>query len=119
MSKITSKLIDLEIGKGKQSVIYQEVLELKKEEELRRIRVSIQSDTYNFQSYARVEMFKDTKWEIIHNIHYSNMKTKSKMIHDIENQGQVYNKVLFEKNNKMKFKEDRDKLIKVIKEIIF
>lgn len=43
------------------------------------IKVEVYSDNYDFQSYARAEVWSPVSltWNPIHSIHYSNMKTRS------------------------------------------
>jgi hydrogenase maturation factor len=95
------KLIKKEISKGKQDCNYEEILSMNDY----KIRVSIKSDAYSFQNYARVFVFKDLAWSQIDNIHYSQMKTKSEL---------AYVSNVTEND----FKMDRDALIKTAKKVL-
>lgn len=44
-----------------------------------KIKIDIKSDSYDFQSYARVSVFSDLKWNIVDTIAYSNMQTPHKL----------------------------------------
>ena len=71
------KTLHKEISKGGQSVAYAETLEFNKA----KLRISIYSDAYDFQSHARIEAFSptDLKWNRLASIHYGVMKTRAKL----------------------------------------
>jgi len=71
MQTITS-----EIGNGGQDVVFTEILAL---DDGTKLRVSIRSDSYAFQSYARVDRWDGAKWQRVHSIHYSQMATPPKL----------------------------------------
>lgn len=68
------KIIKKEYGFGKQSVELNLIIE---SENGLKIKVGIDSDSYDFQSSARVSVFNqaDLQWKTISSIHYSKMKT--------------------------------------------
>jgi len=67
------KVIDTQIAKGRQSVDFTQV----EEKGEHRLRISIKSDSYAFQCYARISRWNGTKWEQVHSIHHNLMTTQS------------------------------------------
>jgi len=63
------------IGAGRQDVVYTEVLHAGDH----KLRVSIRSDAYAFQSWATVKRWDGDKWHLVHSIHHSQMKTPHSM----------------------------------------
>jgi hypothetical protein len=94
------KTIKLEISKGSQDVIYKEILNLGKH----KVQITIRSDAYNFQSSAKISVWKDLEWSLIDSIHHGQMKTRHGLAYD--------NYV------ERDFKLDRDTLLKVAKQIL-
>jgi len=99
------KTIDKQIALGRQSVVYMEILNV----DDHKLKVSIKSDSYEFQSYARISRWNGEKWVNVYSIHFNKMKTTHGLISYSER-----NEVC----NSRHFQEDRDQLIKVAKEII-
>ena len=98
MAERNPKLETLEIslGKGYQDMIYKEILRWGEH----KLRVRIKSDSYAFQSFARIERWNGERWYEVHHIHHSQMTTASGLIHQPK---QV---------TKEDFAADRDLLIK-------
>ena len=46
----------------------------------RRVRYFIKSDAYDFQSYAKVSIWRDDEWQTIHQIPGERMKTKASYV---------------------------------------
>jgi len=97
------KTIDRQIAQGRQSINFTEVIEF----DGHKLRISIKSDSYNFQSYARISRWNGEEWKQVHFIHFSEMKTPSGLCYQPN-----------EKCDYKHFINDRDQLIKVAKEII-
>jgi hypothetical protein len=97
------KTLNKEIGSGGQSVTYKETLE----HNGKKLRISIKSDSYRAQCYARVLLFDGDKWNQIDSIHYSRMVTEAKLIYRPN--------VL---PNDSDFKADRDRLVKLAKDVL-
>lgn len=100
--------IESSVNKGQQSLDFKEVLKLDKF----KIRISIKSDSYKHQCFARIDVWNELKWNNIHSLHYNEMNTKDKLIYSFE-----------ESHDSSKafklFKEDREKLLKIAKEVLF
>lgn len=77
--KITT--ISEQIGKGRQSIDAERIMRLENEARAVKVRIKIKSDSYDFQSYARAEVFDQAalKWNQVASIHYSKMSTPSKL----------------------------------------
>jgi len=74
--KVQVTRLDVEIGKGSQDVIYTEIVRLYDPPNPEaKVRFTIKSDSYAFQSYARAHLFTNGKWEHLCDIHFSQMKT--------------------------------------------
>lgn len=112
MSK--TKTISLSINKGKQSVEYYEILII----ESYKLRIKIKSDSYDFQSYAFIELWNGQEWKEVHKIHYASMKTPYGLSSNQHNQGEKTSQQIFE-NNESYFNSDRLELLKIAKSIIF
>lgn len=71
---------------------------------VRRVRIIIRSDDYDFQSHARAEIWDDKgmKWHPVASLHYSEMKTPTAMA--FQNQW----------NNESAYKADRDELLRQV-----
>ena len=101
--KVTKK-IDESVSKGQQDAIARRVLVLDGQFE---VRLTVRSDSYDFQSYARAEVWNpvDLKWNIVHTIHFSDMLTPA---------GLVYRQGLSLAN----FHTDMERLLEATKEIL-
>lgn len=77
------KIIKEEYSLGTQSVHLSKIIEGDKG---LKIKVDIKSDSYDFQSYARISVFNSTevKWHILDNIAFSNMKTPPKLYYQVK-----------------------------------
>ena len=89
---------DCVVNKGRQDVTYKELIEVKPHTAIHKLRISIKSDSYNFQSHAYIDRWNDAEWKRVESIHYSNMQTPH---------GLVYQQYV---GNSM-FKADRDALL--------
>lgn len=69
-----------EIGFGRQDVTLMRLLTAFGG---RKLKIQIKSDSYAFQSYARILLFDPgtSKWNSLADIHYSNMATESGLIY--------------------------------------
>ena len=96
-TKPNAKTLHKEISKGGQSVKYVETLEFKKN----KLRISIYSDAYDFQSYARIEAFSPTelKWNGLAGIHYGVMKTPAKLYYQPNNGGLAESHFMADRDN--------------------
>lgn len=103
-----------EISKSRQSVHFVELIEfLWTDEEgthKAKLRIAIKSDSYDFQSFARIAKWDGNQWQPMANIPYSNMKTPHGMY--------VWGEVEPRWTNPRNFEGDREALIKKAKEIL-
>ena len=97
------KTIDKQIALGRQSVQYTEILSIDNV----RFKISIKSDSYSFQSYAKIFRWDGSQWKSVHSIHYQLMQTPHCMY--------VWKEIKYK--NLQNFKADRDQLIKVATEV--
>jgi hypothetical protein len=97
------KQIELSIAAGRQDVKYKLIGQLGEY----KIKIEIRSDSYAFQCYARVYVWKDLEWSFIDSIHHAGMSTKS---------GLVYTS---DPEDATQFKHDKDKLIDIATKILF
>ena len=76
------KIIKEEYSKGTQSAHYVKMME---SSEGSKIKIDIKSDSYDFQSHARVYAFSPTelKWNVIASIAFSEMQTPAKLFYKI------------------------------------
>lgn len=108
--------ISLTISKGRQSISYKEVLKHKKTN--KKLKIEILSDSYLEQSHARVHLWSGEKWELIHSIPYSSMKTPCKLIYNgSNNHNDITEKALMQ-HNKHSFIKDRNTLFEIAENII-
>jgi hypothetical protein len=65
-------IIDNREFRGRQS---RNLVRIVKTEKGHKLRISIKRDSYDFQSYARIELWSDTegKWNFVHSIPYPEM----------------------------------------------
>ena len=85
---MAKKFIPLEephTSKGGQSVIYRAIYEFNGH----KVRLTIKSDSYANQSYARMDIFNptDLKWNRLHYLHYADMHTETGLCYRPNNQG--------------------------------
>ena len=66
--------ITQEISRGRQTVTFAEVLRC---DNGAKLRIVIKSDSYDFQSSAKVSLWDGAAWQFAHGIHYSQMATPS------------------------------------------
>lgn len=100
-------LISEEIGTGSQNLNFERIFKIGEN----KLRISIKSDSYDFQSYARIEIYNpnDYKWNVLHSIHYSKMQTASKLYYKHHRNGTI---------PVSEFQKDIDTLIKVAEQIL-
>lgn len=105
------KIIKSEYGKGTQSIDFQEIRE---SEEGYKIKIDIKSDSYKFQSYARVSTFdpNQLKWNILTSIHYSLMETPNELYYKVQQNAKDGSSVA------SFFTADHNKLIKEAEDIL-
>ena len=96
------KTITKEIDKGRQAVIYTEILK----QGTNKFRVRIKSDSYEFQCFASVDYWNGNEWKNVHTKKFDNMKTPNGLAYVSGEIGQT------------KFKQDRDDLINIALEIV-
>lgn len=57
--------------------MYTEIIEIYDRYDSRHVlKISIKSNSYNVQSFAKICRWGSESWQVIHSIMYSNMKTK-------------------------------------------
>jgi len=95
--------ITSEIGKGSQDVLFTRVVRLT---DGTKLRVKIRSDSYDFQSYARVHRWDGTEWKLVHSVHYSKMATPAGLY------------VRFNRVADSTFKKDLDELLRVASAVL-
>jgi hypothetical protein len=100
------KTLNKQIARGRQSLDYRETLEHKG----KKVRVRIQSDSYDFQSYAIVELFDGGKWNQLDIIPFSEMETNEGLYYKVKDSNLSKYSYLFQK--------DRDKLIKLAQDVL-
>jgi hypothetical protein len=102
-----TKPISQEIHKGKQDVRFTEVLVFNRDDPTggaeHKLKVSILSDSYDFQCHARVSRWDGSQWQLVHQIR--NMATRDKL---------AYCQSYSEKD----FTKDRDELLRVAGELL-
>jgi len=76
------KIIKEDYSLGKQSVNLCKIIE---GDNGMKIKIDIKSDSYDFQSYARISVFEPQSlaWNNLSHIPYANMKTPHKLCHTI------------------------------------
>jgi hypothetical protein len=97
-AKISTSTVAKQVAKGTQDVVYDEILNLSGG---RKVKVSIRSDSYDFQSHAKISSWDGAKWHEVHRILHSMMKTPH---------GLYYRPGVVDETS---FKADRDELIRV------
>lgn len=101
------KTLSTEVGLGRQDLNYKEIIEHKGH----KLRVSIKSDSYDFQSSAKVEVFDNMKWNHVDGIHFSQMKTPATLYVIPKGEKDLSKFAHF-------FKADRDRLVKLAKDVL-
>lgn len=98
------KVISKEVAKGQQDVVFKEILVTGG----LRLRVDIRSDAYDFQSHARIDVFRpaDLKWNHLASIHYSVMTTPHKLYYKLNGTDEQW------------FLKDRNELVRQATEIL-
>ena len=98
------KTIDRQIALSRQSVFFTEILKIGET----RLKVSIESNSYSFQSHAKIMKWSGAKWNVVHFLHHESMKTPHTMyVWDVKKTKEPKH-----------FMADRDQLIKVAKEVL-
>ena len=72
---IKTNVIDRQVNKGRQDVTCVSYEEINGSS----VKLSIKSDSYENQSYARASIFDGAKWNVVYHIHYNEMKTPHKL----------------------------------------
>jgi len=72
MAKASAKVLSKECGLVQENVEYTETLVLTGG---RKVRISIRSNPYSFQSHARAELWNGSEWKNVHKILSAKMKT--------------------------------------------
>lgn len=77
------KIIKEEYSLGTQSANFTKIIE---GDNGLKIKIDIKSDSYDFQSYAKLSVFNshELSWNIVDSIPFSNMKTPSKLYYKIQ-----------------------------------
>lgn len=68
-----------------------------------RFQVSIKSDAYDIQSFARISRWDGDKWQLVHHIHHAVMKTAPALVYLPNNTGE----------DARHFQADREELVRV------
>ena len=104
----TTKAVILEetINEGRQDVTARRVLSLGDF----KVRLTIKSDSYQFQSFARAEVWNPAtlSWNQVHSIHYAEMATPEGLCYHPNKSGL----------NITHFTRDFDRLLTMVKQII-
>jgi hypothetical protein len=108
------KQLSLSIAKNRQSIDYKEILSFNE----RKLRVSMKSDSYDFQCYARIDLWNGEKWHEVEHIPYGEMRTPEKLIHLSDNQPSGLSPQQLLSNNREFFSNDRQTLLNAAKEIL-
>ena len=102
------KVIDEQLTVGKQSVNLVRI----EENNGKKFKISIQSDSYDFQSYARMSLWDGVKWHQINSIHNKQMNTPHKLCYRSECRTNV-------DNLRYLFNSDVSQLRKIAHAIVF
>lgn len=102
----TSKPIEDLISRGGQDITARRVFKIGD----LKVRITIKSDAYKFQSFARSEVWNPTelKWNQVHNIPHGQMATREGLCYLPNASGE----------NWTHFQRDFDTLLKVTKEVL-
>lgn len=96
--------ISAEVYKGGQDLKYNEVLSFVLGTKKHKLRVSICSDSYRGQCYARIKRWSGSTWQLVHSI--DDMKTGSKLVYHNPTPGPEA------------FEADRKELIRVAERVL-
>lgn len=103
------KVIDKRICRASQDVDYVEVLTLSCSLQDHKLRITIRSNAYANQSYAKVERWNGDEWKYLHSLGGGNMKTPTALyVHHPSVDGDLEGK----------FRKDRDELVKLAGDIL-
>jgi len=94
------------VNTDRDNAVYSEVLNPLIACKRHRLKVDIRSNSYDFQSHARVKRWDGEQWQLVHSLHHKEMKTRHGMNSDFNPAGSN------------EFAEDRNELIRVAKAII-
>jgi len=97
------KTIDRQISETRDDVHYTEVLDI----DGSRFKVAIRSNSYAFQSHAKIVRWNGEEWKNVYSLHHTEMKTPHGLCYAREN-----------KTSPTQFTDDRNQLIKVAKAIV-
>jgi hypothetical protein len=118
MAKLKGKTIKKTLSVGRQDVTYTEIIKIKE----KKLRIIIKSDSYDFQSSARISVYNEEnlEWNHLDSVHYSNMETPFKLYyHSFANE---YSRGINKKENETilmgHFSYDRTSLFNTAQEII-
>lgn len=105
------KSLDVAIGGGQNDVYYEEHIEYKGH----KYRIDIRSNSYGFQSHAKLYSFANDQrsWNSVTSIHYASMKTETGLVHRPE-----FHRMPYGAGVKGFFSEDRDELIRKLRLIV-
>jgi hypothetical protein len=73
------EVIDRNLARASQSLTLTDIVAAPNGD---RLRIRIKSDSYDFQSYARIDRWDGTQWHNVHSIDYANMSTATKLSYD-------------------------------------
>lgn len=92
---------------GRQSTEYREMITI----DDKKLKIDIKSDSYDFQSHARIYVWKgDTDgWTLVHSIHFGQMKTPAELVYHPNKGGLSLHH----------YKLDRDELVRVAIAVLF
>jgi hypothetical protein len=79
---MTSTVLSTTLHRGHQAIVYTRLLDTTtKDKKKHKLKIDIESDTYLFQSHARIHRWNGEEWKQITHIPFSLMKTKNGLIH--------------------------------------
>lgn len=108
MKKETEKIIEkITYKHDRQSINHREIYTYKN----LRIKLELESDSYDFQCYARAYVLDGLSWNLIYSIPHSEMKTPSKLTY-------IRNYAIKPSDAEIQFKADVERLKKYIREIL-
>lgn len=101
------KSLSLDVVKGRQSIEYREVLELKTDS-IQKLKIEMKSDSIDYQSYARISVWNGKEWSHLDSIHYTLVNFKSGLCHSLSNETPLQ----VQQKNLGHFKQDQQELLK-------
>lgn len=96
---------------GRQSVVFEGICKITKEKINKKIRILIKKDSYDFQSYAKIQYWDGSEWKHVTSLDWN--KTKSKELFHNKNVDEL---TTLERSH---ITSDKNELIKIAEEIIF